>query len=81
MKLQDLAKTNSEPLFSRKRVEEIQREVLFSPGQFSFAVAVGKKGNMECLKSHSNGLRIILQNIKIVCKLSFQILGTQIIEF
>lgn len=81
MKLQDLAKTNSEPFFSRKRGEKIQREVLFSPGQFSFAVAVGKKGNMKCLKNHSNGLRTILQNIQVVCKLSFQILDTQIIEF
>lgn len=38
-----------------------QREVLFSHGQFLFAVAVGKKGNMECLKILSNGLRTILQ--------------------
>lgn len=43
MKFQDLAKTNSEPLFFRKQGEKFQREVLFSHGKCPFAVVAEKR--------------------------------------
>ena len=43
MKFQDLATTNSKPLFSRKQGEKIERDALFSHGPSAFAVVAEKR--------------------------------------